>query len=47
MRLKILASNSVKLNKLRRHLEILDLQYKDKPVDFFRKKKKVLNAVLS
>ncbi|KAL1264119.1 hypothetical protein QQF64_004474 [Cirrhinus molitorella] len=36
--LKILASDSMKPNKLRRHLETLHHEHKDKPVDFFRKK---------
>lgn len=36
--LKILACDSLKPNKLRRHLETLHPEHKDKSVDFFRKK---------
>ncbi|XP_040896345.1 zinc finger BED domain-containing protein 5 [Toxotes jaculatrix] len=38
MCLKILASDSLKPNKLRRHLETKHPEHKDKPVDFFKKK---------
>lgn len=36
--LKILACDSLKPNKLRRHLETTHPEHKDKPVDYFRKK---------
>lgn len=35
--LKVLASDSMELNKLRRHLETSHPDHKEKPIDFFRK----------
>lgn len=35
--LKVLASDSLKLNKLRHYLESTQPEHKDKPFDFFRK----------
>ena len=36
--LKVLACDSLKPNKLRRHLETQHPEHKDKPVEFFRQK---------